>query len=414
MEESFIILKDVFLALLLGALIGLEREYAQVKRKFKSYGGIRTFPLIALFGVLAAYLGDLVSIWLLIIFSTGFVLLVAFAYMRSRQEQGEWHMGATTELAGLITYLAGILIFYDKITTAATIIVAVTLILYAKTYLHHFTQKLKGTELISTLEFAAIALVILPFLPNKAYGSYGFFNPFLIWLIVVIVSSLSFVGYILEKLWGKKGIEIAGIFGGLVSSTALTSSMAEKSRKSGFSPSFVLGALIANLSMLAKVMLIIFLLDWQLALKAAAPLLILFGSALLIGFPLWKRSRLSKDTFHLESPFHLLSAIRLAALLTAILFLIKFSYGYLSSQGIFLVSFFSGLFNIDVITVSLVQMAGKIGPSAAIKALVLALGATFVVKGGISYVVGGGLFGREMVKYMTILLIVAVVLFFVL
>ena len=78
MEESFIILKDVFLALLLGALIGLEREYAQVKRKFKSYGGIRTFPLIALFGVLAAYLGDLVSVWLLIIFSAGFVLLVAF------------------------------------------------------------------------------------------------------------------------------------------------------------------------------------------------------------------------------------------------------------------------------------------------------------------------------------------------
>ncbi len=413
MEESFIILKDVFLALLLGALIGLEREYAQVKRKFKSYGGIRTFPLIALFGVLAAYLGDLISVWLLIIFSAGFVLLVVFAYMHTRQEKGEWHLGATTELAGLITYLAGILIYYDKITAAAAIIVAVTIIMYAKTYLHHFTKKLKGTELVSTLEFAAIALVILPFLPNKAYGPYGFFNPFLIWLVVVIVSSLSFFGYILEKLWGRKGIEIAGVFGGLVSSTALTSSMAEKSRKSGFNPSFVLGALIANLSMLVKVALIIFLLDWQLALKAALPLLILFGSTLFLGFPLWKRSRLSRDTFPLESPFHLLSALRLAALLTAILFLIRISHGYFSSQGIFLVSFLSGLFNIDVITVSLVQVADKIGSLAAIKALLLALGATFAAKGGIGYFVGGKQFGQEIVKYMTILLIIAVILFFV-
>ena len=44
------ILQNFLAALALGALIGLEREYAQYKGRGHSYAGIRTFPLIAVFG----------------------------------------------------------------------------------------------------------------------------------------------------------------------------------------------------------------------------------------------------------------------------------------------------------------------------------------------------------------------------
>ena len=49
------------MALALGALIGLEREYATYKHRGHSIAGIRTFPLIALFGALCAYLGQTIS-----------------------------------------------------------------------------------------------------------------------------------------------------------------------------------------------------------------------------------------------------------------------------------------------------------------------------------------------------------------
>ena len=42
-------LQSFMLALALGALIGLEREYARYKKRGHDYAGIRTFPLISLF-----------------------------------------------------------------------------------------------------------------------------------------------------------------------------------------------------------------------------------------------------------------------------------------------------------------------------------------------------------------------------
>jgi len=49
------------LALSLGALVGLEREYAQqhVAPAPASFAGIRTFPLIALLGALSAFTAEL-------------------------------------------------------------------------------------------------------------------------------------------------------------------------------------------------------------------------------------------------------------------------------------------------------------------------------------------------------------------
>ena len=74
------ILQNFLIALGLGALIGLEREYARFRKRGHDYAGIRTFPLIALFGALSAYLGDLISPWILIvgILLAGILVIVAY------------------------------------------------------------------------------------------------------------------------------------------------------------------------------------------------------------------------------------------------------------------------------------------------------------------------------------------------
>ena len=56
------LLQQFIVALALGGLIGLEREYARYKKKGNDFAGIRTFPLIGLFGAISAYLGDKYSL----------------------------------------------------------------------------------------------------------------------------------------------------------------------------------------------------------------------------------------------------------------------------------------------------------------------------------------------------------------
>jgi len=51
------------IALLIGALIGLEREFARLKEEVKAFAGVRTFPLIALLGCSAALLTEQESGW---------------------------------------------------------------------------------------------------------------------------------------------------------------------------------------------------------------------------------------------------------------------------------------------------------------------------------------------------------------
>jgi uncharacterized membrane protein (DUF4010 family) len=114
-----------------------------------------------------------------------------------------------------------------------------------KTRIAPLIDKIGEDEISTTLKFAVISLIILPLLPDQKYALSQmfvflpqndftlaqFFNPYGIWFFVVVMSAVSYVGYILSKMLGSdKGIIISGALGGLVSSTAVTSAMSEKSR----------------------------------------------------------------------------------------------------------------------------------------------------------------------------------------
>ncbi len=86
-----------------------------------------------------------------------------------------------------------------------------------------------------------------------------FFNPHSIWQFVVVMSGVSYVGYFLSKIYGShKGIIFSGAIGGMVSSTAVTSSMAEKSlhEPAHFYPT-VIATVTACTIMLFRVVIIV-------------------------------------------------------------------------------------------------------------------------------------------------------------
>ena len=85
-------------------------------------------------------------------------------------------------------------------------------------------------EFLATVKFLLITLIIYPVLPNQDYTQFHI-NPTKIWQIVIIVSTLGFVGYLLEKKFGEKvGLWLSGLLGGIVSSTAVTVSVARMAR----------------------------------------------------------------------------------------------------------------------------------------------------------------------------------------
>jgi uncharacterized membrane protein (DUF4010 family) len=404
------LIQNFLAAIALGALIGLEREYARYKKRGHDYAGIRTFPLIALFGALAAYLGDLYSIYILVVSILLVGFLIIAAYFAMNKQSLSHYTGATSEIAGFLTFFLGVLAYHGQIIFAAFITIIITIILYARSVLHTFAKKISSKEMASTLKFAVVAFIILPFLPNQGYGPLEIFNPFVIWLMVVFISGISFFGYILMKWFGERGVTLAGILGGLVSSTATTMSFAARSNKEKqVYKSLALGVILANGIMFIRILIEVFVLNSELFVKILAPMLILAVITGIFSYFIWRDAEKVKGKIHLGSPFTLGPALKFGLFFALILALVKLADTYLSTKGVYLVSLISGFADVDAITVSLSQLSkGDLALDIARNGIVLATLTNVAVKGGIAWWFGGKKFGRIVLGLFSVLIIVGV------
>ncbi len=413
---EFLVIQRFLLALALGAFMGLEREYTKYKKGGEHpYAGIRTFPLIALFGALAAYLGDTVHLWILFIslFLLGVLVIVAY-YSISKQEKS--HAGATSEIAGFLAFFIGILTYYGELSFAVSLTIVVTLIMYARSFLHGFAQKITSKEMQSTIAFAVIAFVILPFLPNRWFGPQEIFNPYILWLMVVLISAISFVGYVLMKWFGERGVTLAGIFGGLASSTATMLSFAERSKRAiGPSRAFALAVILANAVMFVRVLVEVSLVNALLIPALLLPFSLLILASLGFSYFLWKKVNSVKQKIALSSPLSLLSALKLGVLFAVILAVIKVANAYFSSAGVYLVSLISGAADADAAVVSLAQLAkSSLDAATAQKGIILATIMNVALKGGLAYWFGGKEFSKIVLSFFAVLIVLGILLVFLL
>jgi len=112
------------MVLFLGFLIGLEREEHKANTTHYSFGGVRTFSLIALLGYAIALLAGSQRLPEILGFLVvgGFLMLSYWHKVSTHQSQEM--PGFTSELSGLVTYLVGSLIFHDYFWIATTLTVA--------------------------------------------------------------------------------------------------------------------------------------------------------------------------------------------------------------------------------------------------------------------------------------------------
>ena len=89
--------------------------------------------------------------------------------------------------------------------------------------------------------------------------------------------------------------------------------------------------------------------------------------------------------------------------------MVKVADVYLSSKGIYLVSFLSGLADVDALTVSLSQLSkGSLSLEIAKRGILIAALTNVAVKGGIAYWFGGKQFGRAVLGFFAVLIVIGV------
>src|SRR5262245_6515808 len=113
-------------ALGIGLLLGLERERAQEDSDL-TFGGVRTFALITLFGAIAAFVQqELGRDWLaMIVFgAVGALIVVSYAVTAAKGE-----IGMTTEVTALLAFVLGALCGWNEVGVASAAAVASLLLL---------------------------------------------------------------------------------------------------------------------------------------------------------------------------------------------------------------------------------------------------------------------------------------------
>lgn len=383
-EELPELVQGLVIALALGFLIGLEREYAKrVIDKEEQFAGVRTYTLIGLFGFLCAYLAGQYGPWLFITGLGGLIAMVIATYLRSARA-GSY--GITTELSAVLTFLIGAIVLEGEVLLAVIATVIITSFLSLKLKLHSFIDTLTAQEIRAFIQFVIISAVVLPFLPNEPFGPNGVWNLHEIWTMVILVTGISLAGYLLAKITGPaKGTLLAGIVGGLVSSTAVTLSMARRSREDPKAPSLLAAvAIIASTATLyPRILLETWAVNRDLAKLMALPIAAIAIAAFGIAFLIHRKNNkhtAGTDTPPLTNPLNFGVAIQFGLIYMAVQWLMDLASGRFSTEGLYAAGLVFGATDMDAITLSIARRSNVSESIQGVTAILLATLSNTVMK----------------------------------
>ena len=224
MEE---LLVKILISLALGALIGMERE----RRMKESFAGFRTFMLVCLFGLISSYLSSILLNSLLILSFLFVGILAALNFYRKViYKRGK---GITTEIAFFLTFLIGVMLYYENYPYIISLALAflLTLVLVLKESLHEFAHKVTTKEIEDFIIFGLVAFVIYPILPDYPIDPFGILKLKFIWKAIVAIFGLSFFVYSIFRILKTKGVLWSSILGGLINSIYMSNFFSSNLKK---------------------------------------------------------------------------------------------------------------------------------------------------------------------------------------
>jgi uncharacterized membrane protein (DUF4010 family) len=217
----------IALALIIGLLLGVERERRKRERGHDAVAGLRTFGLAGLLGGLARYSESpyAVAAGALIV---GTLVIVGYALDAQRERDA----GITTEIALVLTYLLGALAISEPFVAGTSAIVT-ALLLHFRKALHHFVRDvLREDEVHDGLLFLVFAFIVLPLAPDVHVGPYRAIHPQSIARLVLLITLVSSAGYIAQRALGARlGLVASGFASGFISSSATIGALGLRAKR---------------------------------------------------------------------------------------------------------------------------------------------------------------------------------------
>jgi uncharacterized membrane protein (DUF4010 family) len=396
------------LAVAAGFLVGLERERSRPASDEVSFvGGARTHPLLALVGALASLAARQVGPVAVVVPFAALVILLGLNY--AGDVWRDRHRGITSEVAFLVTFVLGVLStssgvvepLSTRVFVVAGAAVVTAAVLSAKPALHPLVGRISAHDLAAAMRFLIVAVVLLPLLPDRTYGPLDVLNPVRIGALVVLISALSFAGYAAVRLLGpERGLSLTGLAGGLVSSTAVTLSMAGRARANPqLGGPAAAAVMLASTVMFARVMVLVAVANPGLVGAVAPPVAAAGLGAAASALAIWLRSRgapVQAGAVALHNPFELGSALRFALLFAVVLLASKAASTHLGTAGTYAAGVLAGATDVDAITLSMASLAGgQVPERVAATTIFLGVAVNSLVKGIMALVAGGLPFGRR-------------------
>jgi len=382
----------------LGLLIGLQRE-----RTDNRLGGIRTFPIVSLFGTLCAWLAQAYGGWVV---AAGLVAVFGIGAVHNAlvARQPESDHGQTTEVAALLTFALGACLVAVDPTLSIVGAGVLVILLHLKEPMHLFVAKMGRQDMTAIMQLVVISLIVLPLLPDRAYGPYQVLNPFDIWRMVVLIVSISLAGYVVYKfLDPKAGTLLGGLLGGLISSTATTVSYARRARAALQGADLAILAILAASSVaFVRVMIEISVVAPGHTGALLPPIAAMLCCMILVTSAACFHPRPAQNEIPSPSnPAELKTALIFAAIYALVLFAIAAVKNHFGETALYGVALISGLTDMDAITLSVSRMVseGRLGSGEGWRLILTASLSNLVFKGLVAGFLGGYRLGLRLALY---------------
>lgn len=374
----------VILTVSLSFLIGLEfHKYQRSEGQGLGFGTVRTLSLVGLAGFLLFSL-DASGV----LFALGFVVLAAWLALYYRRRLEENYPSLMAPVVCLLVYLLGVLATDAPQWFVAAYAVAIIFFLSAKPRIRSFADTLSGDEISTVAKFVIMAGIVLPLLPDQQIAGFIPVTFRQTWFAVVAVSGVSYLSYVTETyVFKSRGVLLAGMLGGLYSSTAATVVLAHQARKTPTDSLISPALILATAMMYVRLLVLSILLAPASAMSLAPPFcaaaLLSVGAMLLLA----RRQPQKSDATQVPPVKHPLEFS--VALLFALLFVLfataaRYAVEAYSTLGLKVMALVVGFTDVDPFVLSVLSGKFDISLHTAVDTVLLATASNNILKAGLA------------------------------
>lgn len=353
-------LQQFVLVVVFSLLIGMEQRRHHAANEYQLLLGTdRTLTLIGILGFIM-YKVMPMGLWFYI---SGGIVLSAYLgiYYYNKIKLGN-NWGMTSVIIALLTYSLTPLVVHSPLWMVMLIFVTIITLVEMKESLFQFSKKFDHSEFITLAKFIIIAGIVLPLSPRQNISQDIAISPYQIWISIVSVSTISYVGYLLQKFaFPDKGLVLSSVLGGLYSSTATTLILSRKSKEENGSAHYASAIIGATAMMYFRLFVLAWIFNPNVAKDLFLPFLIFILIAGIFIFFVDKKypksSHASKNKTD-KNPLEFKTAIVFGLLFAFFGWLTNIVTSEFGNVGVNVLSFIVGITDIDPYILNLFQHIG--------------------------------------------------------